>query len=58
MSHKLINQIADANVDEAEIEELYQDLLFIYDNPFDDAVTEAVNVRKCAYVEIDQPRAN
>lgn len=58
MAHKLIHQIADANVDEAEIMELYQDLISIYDNPFDDAIIEAVNVRKCAYVEIEQPRAN
>ena len=58
MSHKLINQLAAANADEAEIMELYQDLQFIYDNPFDTAIEEAVNVRRCAYVEVDQPRPN
>ena len=59
MSHKLINQLSAApNVTEEEILELYQDLQFIYDNPFDAAVEEAVTVRKCAYVEISQQLPN
>lgn len=57
-SHKLINQLSAADVPEDEIMELYQDLQFIYDNPFDDAIEEAVTMRRCAYVEIPQPFAN
>lgn len=55
MNHKLINQLSSANAAEEEIEELFQDLKFIYENPFDQAIEEAVNKRGCAYVEISQP---
>lgn len=57
-NHKLINQLTAANADEDEIMELYTDLQFIYDNPFDTAIEEAVTVRKCAYVEITQNLPN
>ena len=58
MNHKLINQLTAANASEEEILELFVDLQFIYDNPFDEAIENAVTVRRCAYVEIDQMVAN
>jgi len=58
MNHKLINQLTAANVPEEEIMELFVDLQFIYDNPFDEAIEEAITVRRCAYVEIPQAVAN
>lgn len=54
MNHKLINQLSAANVAEEDIEELFQDLKFVYENPFDAAIKEAVDTRGCAYVEISQ----
>lgn len=54
MNHKLINQLSAANAAEEDIEELFQDLKFVYENPFDAAIEEAVNKRGCAYVEISQ----
>ncbi len=57
-NHKLINQLTASNADEDEIMELYTDLQFIYDNPFDKAIEDAVTVRKCAYVEITQSLPN
>ena len=58
MNHKLINQLTASNASEDEIVELYVDLQFIYDNPFDEAIEDAITVRRCAYVEIDQMVAN
>jgi hypothetical protein len=54
MNHKLINQLSAANAAEEDIEELFQDLKFVYENPFDAAIEEAVNARGCVYVEISQ----
>jgi len=54
MSHKLIQQLSAANVSEEEIMELYQDLQFIYDNPFDAEIEKAITIRKCSYVEVPQ----
>ena len=58
MNHKLINQLTAANASEEEIMELFVDLQFIYDNPFDEAIEDAVTVRRCAYIEIPQTVAN
>ena len=58
MNHKLMNQLTAANVSDDEILELYMDLQFIYDNPFDKAIEDAISFRGCAYVEIDQMVAN
>jgi hypothetical protein len=58
MNHKLINQLTASNASEDEIVELFVDLQFIYDNPFDEAIEDAITVRRCAYVEIPQAVAN
>jgi len=58
MNHKLMNQLTAANASDDEIMELYVDLQFIYDNPFDEAIEEAITVRRCAYIEIPQVVAN
>jgi hypothetical protein len=39
-------------VTESEIEELYSDLKFVFDNPFDALIEEAVVQRKCTYIEL------
>jgi hypothetical protein len=51
MNHKLINQLTSANVADEDIEELFLDLKFVYENPFDAAIEDAVAKRGCAYVE-------
>ena len=59
MTHKLITQLTNADgVTDAEIEELFSDLTFIYNNPFDAEIEKAIAVRGCAYVEVHQPRPN
>ena len=58
MNHKLINQLTASNASEDEIVELFVDLQFIYDNPFDEAIEDAITVRRCAYIEIPQAVAN
>jgi hypothetical protein len=58
MEHKLFNQLHDSNVPDDEIRELYEDLKFVLDNPFDAAIEEATSVRGAAYVEISQPVAH
>ena len=55
MGHKLFEQLTAANVTDEEIEDLYKDLQFVFDSPFDNAIDEAINVRKCAYVEQAHP---
>lgn len=58
MGHKLFDQLTAANVTNEEIEELYRDLQFVFENPFDEAINEAISVRKCAYIEQAQPVAH
>ena len=58
MNHKLMNQLTAANVSDDEIFELYVDLQFLYDNPFDKAIEDAITIRRCAYIEIEQMVAN
>lgn len=58
MNHKLFNQLTDANVDDDEIEELYQDLRFIFDDPFDVVISEAIKQRGVVYIELNQPVAH
>ena len=57
MAHKLFDQLTSANATDAEIEELYQDLRFVFENPFDDEINLALS-RKCVYVEQTQPVAH
>lgn len=55
MAHKLFNELTAANVTDEEIEDLYNDLKFVFDSPFDTAIDEAIKVRKCAYIEQARP---
>lgn len=57
MAHKLFDQLTSANVTDGEIEELYRDLQFVFENPFDDEINAAI-ARKCSYVEQTQPVAH
>jgi len=57
MEHRLLNQLTASNCTDEEIKELYEDLQFIYDNPFDKIVNDAIR-RGCAYVEVLQQQAN
>lgn len=57
MEHRLLNQLTASNCTDEEIKELYEDLQFIYDNPFDKTVNDAI-ARGCAYVEVLQQQAN
>ena len=57
MAHKLFDQLAATNATDEEIEELYQDLCFVFENPFDDEINLALS-RKCVYVEQIQPVAH
>ena len=51
--HRLFNMLSCAKeVTESEIEELYSDLKFVFDNPFDALIEEAVVQRKCTYIEL------
>ena len=58
MAHRLFDQLNSANATDDEIEELYNDLKFVFDNPFDAAIHEAINVRQCSYVDQLQPKAH
>lgn len=58
MSGILCQQLFDANATDEEIAELYNDLKYIFDAPFDELINEAVNKRGCAYIEIFQTLAN
>ena len=55
MKHKLFDQLTAANVSDEEIEELYMDLRFVFENPFDVAINEAIHQRGAAYIEQSQP---
>ena len=58
MNHRLLNQITAAEVTEEEIKELFDDLKFIYENPFQETVEKAIVERAVAYIEINQPVAH
>jgi len=53
--HKLFDQLTEADVSDDEIEELYHDLQFVFENPFDALIEEAVHRRGAVYVEQNQP---
>jgi hypothetical protein len=50
--HKLMGQLMAANCSEEDIAELYEDLGYIFANPFDNKISEAVEFRGATYVEI------
>jgi hypothetical protein len=56
--HKLFNQLTAANVSDDEIAELFEDLQFIFQNPFDTLIEEAITLRGATYVEHHQPYPN
>lgn len=56
---RLFTQLAEANVSDEEMSELFEDLKYIFEsNEFDSAVAEAVNVRGCHYIEAPEQRPN
>jgi hypothetical protein len=57
-NHKLMGQLMAANVSEEEIQELYEDLCYIFDNPFDGDINDAIQNRQCTYVEHNQDILN
>lgn len=58
MDHRLINQLTASDATEDEIKELYEDLRYIFENPFDCSINEAISQRGCAYIEQTQLLAN
>lgn len=58
MAHKLFDQLTAANVADDEIAELFEDLRYIFDAPFDELIKDAVSKRGCIYVEVCQQHAN
>ncbi len=58
MKHKLFDQLTEANVANEEIEELYEDLRFIFESPFDAAINDAIRNRGALYIEQTQPEAH
>jgi hypothetical protein len=56
--HKLMGQLMAAEVSEDEIAELFEDLRYIFDNPFDTLINEAVTLRGCTYIETSEQRPN
>ena len=56
--HRLFNLLMSTlDVTESEIEELFSDLKFVFENPFDSLVEEAVTIRKCTYIEFAEQKA-
>ncbi len=51
--HRLFNLLmSTSDITESEIEELFSDLKFVFENPFDTLIKEAVTSRKCTYIEV------
>jgi len=56
--HRLFNLLMSTpDVSESEIEELFSDLKFVFENPFDALIKEAVASRKCTYIEFAEQKA-
>jgi hypothetical protein len=51
MEHKLFNQLVAADATDEEMAELYEDLRYVFGDPFDELIEEAVSKRGCVYVE-------
>lgn len=48
---RLFDQLIDMGATDEEVEELYKELQFVFENPFDGAINEAIALRQCAYIE-------
>jgi hypothetical protein len=57
MDHKLMGHLTASDATPDEIKELFNDLKYIYDNPFDTYINEAME-RGCVYIEQQDPLAN
>jgi hypothetical protein len=56
--HRLFNLLMSTpEVTESEIEELFSDLKFVFENSFDTLIEEAVSSRKCTYIEFAEQKA-
>jgi hypothetical protein len=56
--HKLFNMLMSApEVTESEIEDLFNDLKYVLENPFDALIQDAVSHRNCTYIELADQRA-
>ena len=55
---KLFGQLMEAKPSDEDIRELYDDLLYIFESPFDDKINEAIAHRGCVYIEQCQLVAN
>jgi hypothetical protein len=57
--HRLMNMLTSApDIQEAEIEELFNDLKYVYENPFDTRIQRAITENNCTYVENLDQRLN
>jgi hypothetical protein len=52
--HSLISQLQLADVTEEQIEELFDDLKYVFDNPFDAAIDLATMDNRASYFEYPQ----
>ena len=54
--HRLMQMLMSApNIQEEEIEELFNDLKYVFENPLDALIQQAITERHCTFVEnIDQ----
>lgn len=50
MPHLLFDQLIASNPDIADVEDLFFDLKALFDNPFDEAIDEAISSRQCTYI--------
>lgn len=55
--HKLMTQLNESSSTHEEIRDLFYDLQYIFDNPFDAEIAIAVD-RGCVYVEHQNPLMN
>lgn len=55
--HKLYNYLMEANASQEEIEELYTDLKYVFDNPFDPLINAAME-RGCTYIDTQSQSLN
>jgi hypothetical protein len=49
--HRLFNMLMDSNPAEEDVEELFADLQYVFSNPFDPAIEEAVTNRQAMYID-------
>jgi hypothetical protein len=58
MAHKRFIELLGAGTSDDEFKELYEELRYIFDSPFDKLINEAVSNRGCVYVELRQTLPN